>query len=431
MDDLRNKRVTVAGLGHFGGGIAVAKWLVEQGAKVLVTDLAPAEKLADSLQQLSGLPVEFVLGQHRVSDFTDTDLVVTSPAVPPSSEYLKAAIATGVPVSTEIRLFLERCAARRVVGVTGTKGKSTATALLGLMLKTRHTTHVGGNIGKSLLADLPNIQPDDLVLLELSSYMLEYLRPMKWSPHLALVTFLSADHTAWHGSHDAYMDAKIELVRHQRPSDFAILPHGAAADGFAAATKAAVTRYRLDNDRRFDLPRLPGDHNQLNAQAAFLAAEKLGVTRADAQAAIQDFGGLPHRLQLVHEVGGVRYYNDSIATIPEAAVVACSAFEPGTVIQIIGGSDKGLDIRPMCQALRTRCKAILTIGQIGGRLADFSRDSSARVESCETLDRAMRLAKSIATTGDVVLLSPGTASYGQFTNYEERGEAFARLAREG
>jgi UDP-N-acetylmuramoylalanine--D-glutamate ligase len=428
MDDLAGKRVTVAGLGHFGGGIAVARWLVEQGSKVLVTDREPAEKLADSIQQLAGLPIDYHLGGHRECDFTDAQMVVTSPAVPPSSPYIQAAIRAGVPVSTEMRLFLERCPATRVVGVTGTKGKSTTTALLERMLKTRHVTWMGGNIGKSLLANLADIQPDHVVLLELSSYMLEYLRPMEWSPHVALVTFLSMDHTAWHGSHDAYLDAKINLVRYQSPTDYAVLPDGNPADQFAAATKAAVTRYRL-SDRRFDLPRLPGDHNQLNAQAAFLAAEKLGVTWTDAQAAIADFGGLPHRLQLVHEAGGVRFYNDSIATIPEAAVVANQAFEPGRVIQIIGGSDKQLDMRPMCQALRQRCKAILTIGQIGPQLAMLCCGESACVEECETLDRAMQAAKSLAAPGDVVLLSTGTASYGQFTNFEERGEKFAQLAR--
>jgi UDP-N-acetylmuramoylalanine--D-glutamate ligase len=429
MDDLKGRRVTVAGLGHFGGGIAVARWLVEQGAKVLVTDKEPAEKLADSLGLLADLPIEYHLGGHREADFTDSHLVVTSPAVPPSSSYILAAMRAGVPVSTEMRLFLERCPARRVVGVTGTKGKSTATALLGRMLQTRHTTHVGGNIGKSLLGELPRIKPDDIVLLELSSYMLEYLRPMKWAPHVALVTFLSMDHTAWHGSHDAYIEAKINLVRNQTGDDYAILPEGATADRFAAATRARVTRYRLGSCKSFDLPRLPGEHNQLNAQSAYLAAAKLGVSWEDAQAAIREFGGLPHRLQLVHETGGVRYYNDSIATIPEAAVVACNAFPPGKVIQIVGGSDKQLDMRPMCEALKQRCKAILAIGQIGGHLAELSRGGTARVERFEHLADAMKLAKSIAESGDIVLLSTGTASYGYFTNFEHRGNEFVRLAR--
>src|SRR5687767_4303187 len=169
MTDLSDKRVTVAGLGRFGGGIAVSRWLVQQGARVLVTDQAKADALIESVRQLDGLPIEFRLGEHREEDFAKADLVVASPAMPPGSPYLQAARANGVPVTTEIRLFVERCFAR-IVGVTGTKGKSTTTALLGEMLKQKHRTHVGGNIGKSLLFELPNIRKDDLVVLELSSF---------------------------------------------------------------------------------------------------------------------------------------------------------------------------------------------------------------------------------------------------------------------
>src|SRR5688572_22833548 len=160
MDDLKNKRVTVAGLGHFGGGIAVSRWLAQRGANVLVTDSAPAEKLGDSIKQLDGLPIDFHLGGHRREDFTDADLVVTSPAIPPTNEHLVAARGAGVPITTEIRLFIERCPAR-IVGVTGTKGKSTTTKLLSLMLATRFKVWTGGNIGGSLLFDLPTISPND------------------------------------------------------------------------------------------------------------------------------------------------------------------------------------------------------------------------------------------------------------------------------
>ncbi len=430
MDDLKNKRVTVAGLGHFGGGIAVAKWLVGQGANVLVTDQAPAAKLEDSVKQLAGLPIEFRLGEHRESDFRECDLVVTSPAVPPSSKFLAVAREAGVPITTEIRLFLERCPAKRVIGVTGTKGKSTTTAMLGLMLAKRHKTWVGGNIGKSLLADLPAIEPEHLVLLELSSYMLEYLRPMNWSPHVALVTLISKDHLEWHGTFDAYLDAKKNLVRFQSPEDFAILSEeNDSAASFASETKAAVSYYGTKGRQPFALL-LPGLHNQLNAQAAFAAASKFGVSWDDAQAAVARFPGLPHRLQFAHESAGVRYYNDSIATIPEAAIGACGAFEAGTVIQIIGGSDKKLDMTPMCEALAWRCKAIVTIGAVGDALADLAEGGPARVLRCVTLESAMKSAKSIAKAGDVILLSPGCASYDQFINFEHRGDIFTRLARE-
>ena len=181
--------MTVAGLGRFGGGIAVTRWLCAQGANVLVTDSDSAEKLADSLKQLKGLPIELRLGEHREADFTSADLIVASPAIPPQNPFIQAARAAGKPVTTEIRLFVERCPAK-IIGVTGTKGKSTTTAMLGKILAVTGKTWVGGNIGKSLLAELDQIQRTDRVVLELSSYMLEHLRELRWSPHVAVVTMI-------------------------------------------------------------------------------------------------------------------------------------------------------------------------------------------------------------------------------------------------
>ena len=434
MDDFRNKRVVVAGLGKFGGQIAAVRWLVARGARVLVTDKSPAEKLAGSVKELDGLAVEFRLGEHRAEDFRGADLVVASPAIPPQNEYLAAARAAGVPVTTEVRLFIERCPAKRIVGVTGTKGKSTTTALLGRMLATKYTTHVGGNIGKPLLLDLPNIKPDDVVLLELSSFMLEYLRDLEWSPHVAVVTMLSADHLDWHGSADAYLDAKRQIVRHQRPGDVAVLAEGGEhTAAMAALTRGRVVTFSTDN-RSFELS-VPGWHNQFNCQAAWTAARELGVTFDDAQRAVKDFAGLPHRLHLVHEARGVRWFNDSIATIPEAAIAALDSFPPRTVLQIVGGSDKGLDFSAMAAALAERAKAVLCIGTTGPTIAALVRErrpvSGAAVHDCGTLAAAVTRAKSTAAAGDVVLLSTGCASYDQFDNFQQRGDLFADYARHG
>jgi UDP-N-acetylmuramoylalanine--D-glutamate ligase len=432
VQELRNKRVTVAGLGRFGGGIAVARWLVGQGATVLVTDQSPAEKLADSVAKLDGLPIEFRLGDQREADFAGADLVVASPAIPPASPYLAAARAAGVTVTTEIKLFVERCPAT-VVGVTGTKGKSTTTAMLGAILGKQFTTHVGGNIGGSLLPALPTIDKTHLVVLELSSYMLEYLGAMRWSPHIAVVTFVSADHLEWHGSAEAYLDAKRNLVRFQRPDDFLVVcGENPAALEFATHSKARAVPYAVAGRKPFELL-VPGRHNQLNAQGAYAAAALLGVGWEAAQSALLEFRGLPHRLQLVHESGaGVRYYNDSIATIPEAAVLALESFPPRRVIQIVGGYDKGLPLTPLANALVERAKAALCIGATGKKLVEMIGQSgltgAADVYDCGDLATAMKLAKSVASRGDIVLLSTGCASYDQFANFEERGEMFARLA---
>jgi UDP-N-acetylmuramoylalanine--D-glutamate ligase len=423
MIDVRNKRVTVAGLGRFGGGIAVSRWLVEQGAEVLVTDKASAAVLADSIRQLDGLPIKFRFENQPEEDFTQTDLVVASPAIPPSSPLLQAAKSAGVPVTTEIRLFVERCPAT-LIGITGTKGKSTTTEMLGRMLKTAGPVWVGGNIGKSLLDDLPKILPGHLVVLELSSFMLEHLGEMKWSPQIATVTMVSSDHLDWHGSQEAYVNAKRNIVRFQPEDGIAVLnEENDLAISFANYTKAKLVRVGLKGRRPFELA-IAGSHNQLNAQAAFFTAYLCGVTWEQAQAAIKDFRGLTHRLQLIHESAGVRFINDSIATIPEAAVAALKSFPPKTVIQIVGGSKKkDPPIDDLCAALSERAKAVLCIGETGPKIAAHVPGSIIS----GTLAQAIATAKSIAADGDIVLLSPGYASYDQFVNFEQRGDEFTRL----
>ncbi len=306
--------------------------------------------------------------------------------------------------------------------------------MLNLMLQRRYVTWLGGNMGRSLLADLPQISKDHLVVLELSSFMLEYLEEARWSPHVAVITMLANDHIDRHGSPEAYFAAKKVLLRYQKPEDFAILnercPHLPELTG---AGQAKVMLYGLENRRPFEL-KLIGQHNQLNAQAAFAAAQTADISWHHAQEAIREFTGLEHRLQLVHEHRGVRYYNDSIATIPEAAVAALDAFPPKTVIQIIGGYDKKLPLTAMCSELVERAKAVLCIGATGQAIAEMLQSApqigGAMVYYCGDLTTAMREARKLAASGDVVLLSPGCASYGEFHNFEERGEKFAELARE-
>lgn len=434
MTDVRNQRVTVAGLGRFGGGIAVTRWLIEQGAaSVLVTDKDPAEKLADSVKKLDGLPVEFRLGEHRAEDFAAADLVVTSPALPPTNEYLRAAHDAGVPVTTEIRLFVERCPAT-IVGVTGTKGKSTTATLLHRMLSARYTTWLGGNLGGSLLADLPRMNATDLVVLELSSYMLWWLGQMRWSPHVGLVTIVTSDHLEWHGTVQEYVEAKRNLLRFQRSDDYAILnEEDDVGRELARNTAGKVVLYGLENRKPFEL-KLPGRHNQVNAQGAYAAAQVFGVSWDEAQASVRDLDPLPHRLQLVYEHAGVRWVDDSNATVPDAAIVALESFPPRRVIQIVGGHDNGSPVTALCNAMAERAKAALCVGPTGRRIAASLAGSSLPAGACGVYDcgdlaTAVKTARTVATSGDVVLLSTGCKSYDQFTNYEQRGEAFTRLAR--
>ncbi len=441
------------GLGHFGGGIAVAKYLLRQGASVLATDAKPRAELPDEVDALEAAGVALRLGEHRQEDFEQADLVVASPAVPPKHELLSAAKRRNVKVTTEMSLLVERLPTKLVFGVTGTKGKSTTATLLAKMLgawrpmegeraaKVRATRspHIdliaptprrvwlGGNLGGSLLDSIEQIKPLDFVVLELSSYMLHYLGERRWSPHVAVVTMIGTDHLAWHGGRDAYVAAKQNIVRFQKETDFAVLPTGYAdARKFKDHTAARVVEYgkRAHLPEAF-APKLPGKHNRINERGAYAAAAVVGVYPDQAAAACEEFAGLPHRLELVHEADGVRWVNDSIATIPEAAVAACTAFAADTVIQIVGGSDKGLDTSEMAEVLAKRCKRVLCIGAMGQAVAE---QVGEKAEVVETMERAVPRARELATECDVVLMSPGFASYDQFVNFERRGEAFVRLA---
>jgi UDP-N-acetylmuramoylalanine--D-glutamate ligase len=262
--------------------------------------------------------------------------------------------------------------------------------------------------------------------------MLEYLRDMQWSPNIAVVTMLSADHLDWHGSAEAYLDAKKVILKHQKPGDVAVLAgDGEHTSDLAALTRGRVVLFGVDGPP-FKL-NVPGRHNQFNCQAAWTAAREMGVTFAQAQDAVNDFVGLPHRLHLVHESNGVRWFNDSIATIPEAAIAALVSFPRRTVLQIVGGSAKGLDFTPLAAALCERAKAVLCIGATGPTIAALIRGSKsadcASIHDCGDLATAVRTARSLATRGDVVLLSTGCASYDQFDNFEQRGDRFAEYAR--
>jgi len=457
--ELRGRKVTIMGLGRFGGGLGAALFALDQGARVTVTDLKPADQLAESVAALRGRPVVLHLGGHADEDFRGADVLVASPAVPKSSPYLAVARQAGARVTSEMNLFLQRCVAP-VVAVTGSAGKSTTAALLARSLGARHRVHFGGNIGRSLLADLPDIRPDDRVCLELSSYQLEDAAALGWSPKTAVVTNLSPNHLDHHGSMAAYAAAKQAILRYQRRGDMAVLPAppaGGDADdygvsGWDALTPAAVYRFstsrRLAEGAYLDGPRcvvdtggtreevaladalsLPGRHNAANFLAAALAARLDGVPLEETARATRDFAGLPHRMTPAGEAGGVRYVNDSKATTPASARVALEAFD-GPVVAIAGGYDKKIDLAPLADALAERARAVLLVGETARLLEELlTARGYAGAEIAGTLDRAVARAAQLAEPGETVLLSPGHASWDQFASYEERGERFEALVR--
>lgn len=430
------KRVVVMGLGHFGGGIGVTRWLVSQGADVLVTDRADEPKLAGALKQLDGLRVRYRLGGHDETDLDGCDLLVVSPAVPKDrSDFVQAAESRQIALSSEMNLFLERCPIRRVVGITGSAGKSTTTAMLGAILEQAaadgvfRKAWVGGNIGKSLLGDLDDMHADDVLVLELSSFQLEDTARIQWSPPFAVVTNIRPNHLDRHGTLEAYTDAKMNLVRYQSQSgrvflnaqDLELLERVGMA-----VSPGKISRFAFD-DRFINDLRVPGEHNRINAAAAIAVARALGVNDACISAGLQAFHGLSHRLEFIAERNGVRYYNDSKSTTPESTRIAVDAFEQPLIV-LIGGRDKGMSFDELCTHLSRRAKAVICYGEVGPTLA--KEIDACNVLVAETLQDATRISMTEASAGDVVVLSPACTSYDQFSNYEERGDAFRHVVLE-
>jgi len=443
-----DKRIVVMGLGRFGGGVGVARFLAARRARVLVTDLLPADKLAASLAQLADLPMDYRLGEHVMADFTSADLIVVNPAVDArANPYLQAAADAGVPATSEIRLLLQHLPNReRIIGITGTAGKSTVTAMIGHVLRkaygvereaniapaprtTHHAPHIfiGGNLGGSLLDKLDTMRPEDWIVLELSSFMLEGLALDRFSPHIAVLTNITPNHLDRHGTFEAYARIKQTIFEYQRPQDFAIV--GPVDPRLVHPRTTRVIWYDglpTYNARPPLQLAIPGEHNQINATVAIEAAVCCGIERFAAAEALSDFAGLPHRMQFVAERAGVRYFNDSKATTPEAVMLAIESFPPGKLHIILGGYDKGSDLAAMAQ-LAARCaRVIYTIGHTGERIAELAAQAGGECEivRCDTLQRALAQTVHRVHEGDAVVLSPGCASYDQFENFEDRGRAF-------
>jgi len=422
---LAGRRVTVVGLGRFGGGVGATRWLCEQGAIVTVSDQADEAALTESINELAGCDVTLHLGGHDEADFLDADLLVVNPAIPRDLPLLQAAESADVPRTTAINLFLERCPAP-VVGITGSVGKSTTTAMTGEILRTRYTTHVGGNIGGSLLSLLADVRDDHVVVAELSSFQLEDLPLVGIGPHVAVVTNLQPNHLDRHGTMDAYAAAKKNIFAFQKPEDVLILNRAdSALAEWVSEAPGKVDWFDLA-DEPFELI-VPGLHNQANAQAAWAVARQFEVDRATAAEALKGFRGLPHRLEIVAERDGVRYVNDSKCTTPAGTIVAMDAFEPRRCIVIVGGSDKGADFDELAAALAGRAKGVVVMGQTGPKILQALAAGDVVTREAADLASAVAAAKELAESGDVILLSPACASYDQFDNYEQRGRAFVEL----
>lgn len=449
VDELAGSRVTIMGLGTRGGGVGVARWLVAQGVIVTVTDARPAAALESSLALLSDLPIRFVLGGHEAADFTSADLVVRNPGVPRRAKMLEMARDAGVPIEMEMTLFLRNCPAP-VIGITGTKGKTTTATLCAAMLRAwDQRTVLAGNMGVSALGQLAAVDASTPVVLELSSWQVEGLIEHRLSPHIAVITNIAEDHLDHYDGFADYAATKRGLIRFQDESDVAILnaadsevwraasetsarivPFGNASGSSHAASFDNEHLFWRDDDRTYSFARpsglaFAGDHGGLNAVAAMAASLIRGATPEAVEAGLVGFSGVRDRMEQVAEVDGILYVNDTAATAPAATQAALSSLTGRRVHLILGGSDKKLDLQPLAASAARAASLHLLAGTATTRLqplldaADLDRPTVY-----DDMSAVVAAAASAAATGDVVLLSPGCASFGLFQDEFERGQRF-------
>ncbi len=443
----KDQRITIMGLGQFGGGVGAAKFFARRGAKVTVTDLKDSDYLADSIAKLDGLPIRFVLGCHEMRDFTDVDMVVVNPAVPRDSEFVAAARHSRTPLTTEIGLFVQHCPAP-ICGVTGSNGKTTTVSMIASIMKhTDRTVWVGGNIGGSLLDSVDSIKWKDIVVIELSSFQLEWLRELKWSPAVAAVLNLTPNHLDRYSSFEKYRNAKKAIFEFQKTMDNSVLVYDdPEVRAFSRQIRSHVTwvgitydrggialdddgwiikKSRFFPDRLFDssLLNVPGEHNILNAMAAIACSLCMGAGPLEIRRGLSEFRGVPHRIEFVREHNGIRFYNDSKATTPESTIAAVKSFQ-GTVLPILGGYDKGVSFDTMAAELSGSIEWAALIGTTAPTIAKVLEANGISTTTFDSLEMAVDGCIKRAKPGDVVLLSPGCASYDMFPNYEVRGDTF-------
>lgn len=460
VDDLKGKKITVMGLGLHGGGIGTVRFLVSAGAKVTVTDLKFKEELSPSLEKLKDLKnIEYVLGQHRPEDFTTADMVLKTPPVPWSNKYVKMALEKNVPVEVDSSLFFKLCK-NPIIGVTGTKGKTTTASLIFEILQAAAKNPVKVGIGQvPVLNKLNELKKDNLVVFELSSWRLSALGRNKLSPHIAVITNIYPDHLNYYASMEAYVKDKKYICLNQKPQDCCVINwDDETLNKLEPEIKSELVKFSrqkvangkavyindggiylnngIDEKKILDVAevKIKGGHNLENILAAIGAAYVAGVDLGTIRKVVANFLGIPHRLEFVRELGGIKYYNDTAATNPASAVKGLDSFtEP--VVLICGGSDKKLDMDGFAKVIAEKAKGVVflkgeatekIISAIKKILPERKTGSFAVVESME---KALELARREAVSGDVVLLSPGTASFGLFANEFDRGNKFKEAVK--
>jgi UDP-N-acetylmuramoylalanine--D-glutamate ligase len=444
--ELKGKRIVVVGLARTG--VAVARFLAERGAMVTVTDMKDEAALAPHLERLAGLAINYELGRHDRESFLMADLIVVSPGVPMEIEPLLLARARKRRVISEIELA-SRFIDATMVAITGTNGKTTTTSLTGEIFRgCGFTTFVGGNIGNPLIDLVTSAAEVERVVVELSSFQLEGITA--FHPRVSVLLNITEDHLDRYATFQDYMDAKARIFANQTASDFAVLNmDDPLVAGYAGKLRArlvpmsrqkeqsrgifyrnGIINFRWDGrEEQFPVAgyRLKGVHNLDNIMAALAATLLLGCDAARAQATVEAFPGLAHRMELVATINGIPWYNDSKGTNVGSVVKSLESFAGGVTL-IAGGRDKEGDYAPLALLVKERVEHMILIGEAKERIKT-ALGHLTDTRAAGTLDEAVELAHRLTAPGGVVLFSPACSSFDMFRNYEERGERFASLAR--
>jgi len=443
------KSVLVMGLGKFGGGVDSALFAAKAGAKVIVTDMADEDSLKDALEKLAPYDITYHLGNHVGDDFddsSDTDIVIVNPAVRPDNKFVRLAENAGKMVTSQIELFFELCPAK-IVGITGANGKSTTTAITAHILegavRPARKVWLSGNIGnRPLLEIVEQISSEDIVVLEISSFQAEQLARSKKAPHISVITNLTPNHLDRHGTFEEYCKAKETIFEFQKTDGDE--PTVSIFNAEDAVTGEWYKKYSVESGRishaykAADVPcklagvfRLAGDMNLSNLAGALAVADHFEIDNDALLAAVSTFKSLPNRLELVDEVDGVKWYDDSIATTPDSAIAALKAFSEPKII-IAGGYDKRLGFDELGKVIGEKAKGAILIGQTADAIAAAignAGKTDVHVEIVGSMEEAVARASLLCEAGDVVLMSPACASYDMFDNYKQRGEVFADAVR--
>jgi len=456
MNDWTGKRVLI--LGSARQGLALARWLTRHGAHVTLNDSRREEDLVPAKISLADTNVTWALGGHPLDLLDTVDVLCPSGGVPLTLPIVQEAMRRGIPLSNDSQIFMEVVPCK-TIGITGSAGKTTTTTLVGKManLARGARAFVGGNIGDPLINYVDDMTADDIAILELSSFQLDQ---MTVSPNVAAILNITPNHLDRHGSMEAYTQAKARILDFQSDHDTAILGRDdQGAWGLKDRVKGKLLTFSLQDleeglngayfhhdgllslrDGYAYVPlmlrekiHLRGDHNIANVLAAFTIGHAAGFKLDDMLEAVEEFRGVPHRLEFVKELRGVRWYNDSIATAPERAAAAVHAFDEPIVL-MLGGRDKDLPWGDLVRLIHERVDHVVVFGEAGEMIqktiTSVGGERSVDVHRAQTLKEAVTLAAQVASTGDVVLLSPGGTSFDEFKDFAARGESFRTWVQE-